>query len=125
MLYPAAAYPTYAMGAELAGLRAVPVTVDEEWRPALHEVAERDAARALVLWLNDPSNPTGSAATPSAMRAAVTWARERGIIVASDECYAEFTFDAGGASAPPVTALGPRFRIDTVKVTDVPHIGDC
>jgi succinyldiaminopimelate transaminase len=106
VLYPAAAYPTYAMGALLAGLRAVPVPLDEHWRPDLDAVAEQDAVRALLLWLNDPSNPTGTGATPSAMRAAVTWARERGIIVASDECYAEFTFDDAGAVAAPVTALG-------------------
>ena len=105
VLYPAASYPTYAMGATLAGLRAVPVPVDDEWAIDLERVAPEDAARALVLWLNDPSNPTGVTATPDAMRASVAWARERGIVVASDECYAEFTYDDAGASADPVTAL--------------------
>jgi succinyldiaminopimelate transaminase len=105
VLYPAASYPTYAMGAALAGLRAVPVPVDEHWNPVLDRVAEDDTARALLLWLNDPSNPTGVTATPSQMQAEVAWARERGIIVASDECYAEFTYDADGAPTAPVTAL--------------------
>ena len=105
VLYPAASYPTYAMGATLAGLQAVPVPVDDRWHLDLHAVSDADAARALVVWLNDPSNPTGVTASPSEMLAAVTWARERGIIVASDECYAEFTYDDDGAPAPPVTAL--------------------
>ena len=35
----------------------------------------------------------------------MAWARSAGIIVASDECYAEFTFDESGAAAAPVTAL--------------------
>jgi aspartate/methionine/tyrosine aminotransferase len=35
----------------------------------------------------------------------VAWARRHGIVVASDECYAEFTFDERGSPAPPVTAL--------------------
>ena len=35
----------------------------------------------------------------------VEWARARGILVASDECYAEFTYDADGVPAAPVTAL--------------------
>ncbi len=105
VLYPAAAYPTYEMGALLAGLRAVPVPVDDEWRIDLSQVADADAERALVLWLNDPSNPTGVTATPDEMRASVAWARERGIIVASDECYAEFTYDDAGAPTDPVTAL--------------------
>jgi aspartate/methionine/tyrosine aminotransferase len=39
------------------------------------------------------------------MEAAVAWARARGIVVASDECYAEFTYDADGNPRAPVTAL--------------------
>jgi len=105
VLYPGVSYPTYAMGAELAGLRAVPVPVDASWRLDLGAVDADDAARALVLWLNDPSNPTGATASADEMRAAVAWAREHGAIVASDECYAEFTFDDRGTAAEPVTAL--------------------
>src|SRR5687767_5517148 len=59
VLYPGISYPTYAMGAELAGLRAVPIPVDDRWRIELDAVDPADAARALVLWLNDPANPTG------------------------------------------------------------------
>jgi succinyldiaminopimelate transaminase len=106
VLYPAVSYPTYAMGAQLAGLRAVPVPVDDRWNPVLDGVAESDAARALMVWLNDPANPTGVTATPDQMRASVAWARDRGIIVASDECYAEFTYDDDGRPTAPVTALG-------------------
>jgi succinyldiaminopimelate transaminase len=105
VLFPGVAYPTYEMGAVLGGLRPVPVPVDDSWHLDLDAVDPADADRALVLWLNDPSNPTGVTATPDAMRVAVAWARERGIVVASDECYAEFTYDDEGAPAPPVTAL--------------------
>jgi succinyldiaminopimelate transaminase len=105
VLYPAVAYPTYEMGALLAGLRPVPVPVDDEWHLDLDRVDAADAERALVLWLNDPSNPTGAVASPPGMRDAVEWARARGIVVASDECYAEFTYDADGAPTTPVTAL--------------------
>jgi succinyldiaminopimelate transaminase len=105
VLYPAVAYPTYAMGARLGGLRPVPVPVDEGWYLDLARVDPADAARALVLWLNDPGNPTGVTATPARMRDAVEWARARGVVVASDECYAEFTYDADGVATTPVTAL--------------------
>jgi succinyldiaminopimelate transaminase len=105
VLYPAVSYPTYAMGAELAGLRAVAVPVDGEWKLDLAAVDPAEAADALILWCNDPANPTGAGATASEMAATVAWARERGIIVASDECYAEFTASAPGVPAPPVTAL--------------------
>jgi succinyldiaminopimelate transaminase len=105
VLYPGVAYPTYAMGAELAGLRAVPVPVDDDWHLDLATVDPADADRALVLWLNDPANPTGAGAGTEQMRANVGWARDRGAIVASDECYAEFTYDASGAPTEPATAL--------------------
>jgi succinyldiaminopimelate transaminase len=105
VLYPAVAYPTYEMGALLAGLRPVPVPVDDEWHLDLSRVDAADAARSLVLWLNDPSNPTGVSSSPAGMRDAVEWARARGVVVASDECYAEFTYDADGVAAAPVTVL--------------------
>jgi succinyldiaminopimelate transaminase len=105
VLYPGVAYPSYAMGATLAGLRAVPIPVDSSWRPDLAGVTPADAERTLLIWLNDPANPTGVTASPEALAGAVDWARERGIVVASDECYAEFTFDDDGRPAKPVTAL--------------------
>jgi len=83
----------------------VPVPVDDEWHLDLARVDPADADRALLLWLNDPSNPTGAVASPKGMLDAVDWARRRGILVASDECYAEFTYDDDGEPADPVTAL--------------------
>ena len=105
VLYPDIAYPTYEMGARLAGLRAVPVPLDERWLLDLTRVDEEDAARALLVWVNEPGNPTGSTGGADHLRAVADWARSRGAIVASDECYAEFTYDAAGAPAPPATIL--------------------
>ncbi|CAA9258336.1 MAG: N-succinyl-L,L-diaminopimelate aminotransferase, type 2 [uncultured Acidimicrobiales bacterium] len=90
VLYPATSYPTYAMGATLAGCRAVTYA-------DLTAIAEEDAARALCLWVNSPSNPTGELTD---LRAAADWGRARGVPVLSDECYAEFTWDG-----PPRTIL--------------------
>jgi len=83
VLYPATSYPTYAMGATLAGCRAVPYT-------SLSDVVEDDAGRALCLWVNSPSNPTGELVD---LGAAAAWGRARQVPVLSDECYAEFTWD--------------------------------
>jgi succinyldiaminopimelate transaminase len=105
VLYPAVSYPTYEMGAILGSCRPVPVPLDEDWHLDLSRVAEEDAGRALLLWLNEPGNPTGAAAGPDKLAEAVAWARARGITVASDECYIEFTWDAHGAPAPTATAL--------------------
>jgi len=105
VLYPDIAYPTYEMGARLAGLRAVPVPLDRRWLLDLSRIDEADAARALLVWVNEPGNPTGSTGGADHLRAVADWARSRGAIVASDECYAEFTSDAAGAPAPPATIL--------------------
>jgi aspartate/methionine/tyrosine aminotransferase len=60
VLYPAVAYPTYEMGAILAGCRAVAVPVDEAFRLRLDAIDAADAARALCLWVNTPGNPAGN-----------------------------------------------------------------
>jgi aspartate/methionine/tyrosine aminotransferase len=105
VLYPAVSYPTYAMGAQLGGCRAVPVPLKDGWHLDLSAVSEEDAARALLLWLNEPGNPTGSQSAPGPMAEAVSWAQARGVIVASDECYVEFNWDEAGQHVAGATAL--------------------
>jgi succinyldiaminopimelate transaminase len=90
VLYPAVSYPSYDMGAVLAGCRAVPVPLDAAWHLDLGTIAEADAERALVLWMNEPGNPTSSAARDDHFAKVAAWARARGIVVASDECYTEY-----------------------------------
>jgi succinyldiaminopimelate transaminase len=90
VLYPAISYPTYEMGAVLAGLRAVPVAVDADWCLDLSSIPDADAERALVLWVNTPGNPAGQL---DDLAAAAAWGRSHGVAVFSDECYAEFTWD--------------------------------
>ncbi len=88
VLYPGVSYPTYAMGATLAGLRAVPVAIIEG-QMDLATIDRSDVERALVLWANSPSNPTGSL---DDLERVAAWGRGHGVLVASDECYAEFTW---------------------------------
>ena len=89
VLYPAISYPSYEMGATLAGCRAVPVPVNERWELELSAIDEADAARALCLWVNTPGNPAGGL---DDLGAAYRWGRERNVLVVSDECYAAFTW---------------------------------
>ena len=97
VLHPAVSYPSYAMGAALAGCRAVPVAVDRRFRMDLESIKGRDVDRALCLWVNTPGNPAGAL---DDLGAAAAWGRDHGVLVASDECYAEFTWDG-----PPRTIL--------------------
>lgn len=89
VLYPEIAYPTYEMGALLAGCRAVPVPVDDRFRLDLSAIEPADAARALCLWVNAPGNPAGGL---DDLAASAAWGEEHGVVVCSDECYAEFTW---------------------------------
>ncbi|KOG88479.1 N-succinyldiaminopimelate aminotransferase, partial [Streptomyces varsoviensis] len=90
--YPRLAYPTYEVGARLAG--AEPVVYDDPW--------ELDPAGVKLLWLNSPSNPTGRVLGADELRRAVAWAREHGVLIFSDECYIEL-----GWEADPVSVLHP------------------
>ena len=96
VLYPAVAYPTYAVGAQLAGLRAVPVDL-VDGRLDLGAIDDATAGRALVVWTNSPSNPTGRLDDLAAVAA---FGRRHGVVVCSDECYADFTW-----TQPPTTVL--------------------
>lgn len=90
VLYPAVSYPSYEMGATLAGCRAVPVPLDDDWCLDLSAIDPADAARALCLWVNTPGNPAGGLDDLAAVAA---WGRRHGVPVFSDECYVEFTWD--------------------------------
>ena len=92
VLFPAVSYPTYAMGAELAGCRAVPVPAARGRLGGLQldAIDAEDVGRALLLWSNSPSNPTGGLGD---LGAEAAWGRPHGVPVFSDECYAEFTWD--------------------------------
>ncbi len=95
VLLPSVAYPTYAMGATLAGARAVPVRELPGGGLDLDAVDPTDVARALLLWVNSPSNPTGLLTD---LDRSADWGRTRGVPVFSDECYAEFTWDGPARS---------------------------
>jgi len=85
------------MGATLAGCRAVPVAMDRQWRVDLASIRPEDAARAVCLWVNTPGNPAGGL---DDLAAAAAWGRAHDVLVVSDECYVEFTWDG-----PPQTIL--------------------
>ena len=95
VVYPTMAYPTYLVGAKIAGCRAV----------ACDDLDQLGDARPALVWINSPSNPTGQILDAEALKRRVNWARERGSLVASDECYAEF-----GWEAEPISVLHPSIN---------------
>lgn len=93
VVIPELAYPTYDVGARVAGCT----------------VVVSDSTMALgpqpvsLVWVNSPSNPTGRVLPVEHLAKVVAWARERGAVVVSDECYLELAWDAS-----PVSILDER-----------------
>ena len=98
-------YPVYEVGAMFAGADVVRLPLREEdgWLPRLDDVPDAVAARARLLWLNYPNNPTGAVADEAFFEQAVEWARRRDIWIAHDLAYADVTFD--GYVAPSILEL--------------------
>lgn len=121
VLHPAVAYPTYAMGATLAGCRSVGVPAAPSGGLDLDAIAPADAEQALCLWVNSPSNPTGAL---DDLDAAAAWGRARGVPVFSDECYAAYTWDgpprsilqSGSDGVVAVHSLSKRSNLAGVRV---------
>jgi succinyldiaminopimelate transaminase len=92
--FPALAYPTYEVGALLAG--AEPSRVEA--------LTGLGPARIDLLWVNSPANPTGRVLPAAHLRKVVDWSRERGTVLASDECYCDLWYD----DDPPASVLSPE-----------------
>lgn len=85
VVHPSIAYPTYDVGARLAGSTPLAAAGVTDWR---------GNTSVKLVWVNSPSNPTGAVANVAELREIVEAARAIGAIVASDECYAEFGWEA-------------------------------
>ncbi len=101
VVIPELAYPTYEVGAALAGASAVATD-------ALTALGPR---RVDLVYVNSPSNPTGRVLPVEHLRKVVAWCRERSALLVSDECYLEYVWEglgSGRTSGPtPVSVLHP------------------
>jgi len=97
VIHPSLAYPTYDLGARLAG--ATPERADDfgssrSSRSSGSSGSDAAGGTVRLVWLNSPSNPTGAVLSDDRLRAAIAWARAHGAVVASDECYLELGWEA-------------------------------
>jgi succinyldiaminopimelate transaminase len=95
--YPALAYPTYEVGAALAGADSL----------ATDSLTAFGPRTPRLLWLNSPANPTGRVLPLAHLRKVVDWCRERGTVLVSDECYIECAWSDDPAERP-LSILDPR-----------------
>ena len=92
VVVPELAYPTYDVGARLAGTQV-------RYADSLTQLGPESPA---LVYVNSPSNPTGQVLGVDHLRKVVGWARDRGALVASDECYLGLAWDA-----EPLSVLHP------------------
>ena len=94
-LAPDPGYPPYTSGPVFAGADVHYLPLDEEhgFLPDLVAIPEEVLARANLLYLNYPNNPTGATAELDFFAQAVELARAHDLIVAHDNAYSEVAFD--------------------------------
>ena len=92
--YPALAYPTYEVGAALAGAESLATDSLTAFGPQTPK----------LLWINSPANPSGRVLPLDHLRKVVDWSRERGTVLVSDECYIECAWEG----ERPLSILDPQ-----------------
>lgn len=99
-LVPDPGYPSYRMGAYLAGAETytLPLLAENDFLPDLNAVPKDVADRARLLWLNYPNNPTGAVASMEFFEQAVSFARRHDLLICHDAPYTEICFQ--GYRAP-------------------------
>lgn len=97
VVFPRVAYPSYAMGAALVGAEGVASDDPASW-----------PEHTKLVWLNSPGNPDGRVLHIEQMRETVHRARQLGAVIVSDECYAEFGWEAPWDAERIPSLLDPR-----------------
>ena len=94
-LTPDPGYPTYRMGALLAGGSAHPLPLRPEngFLPVLADIPGDVLARATLLWLNYPNNPTGAVVPRAFLVEAVDMCRAHDLLLCYDNAYCDLTYD--------------------------------
>jgi LL-diaminopimelate aminotransferase len=99
-LVPDPSYPAYVAGVRIAGgvVEPVPLLKQNGFLPDLDAIDPKVAARAKLIWVNYPNNPTAAHADGDFYFRLVDWARRYDVAVISDAPYSEICFD--GYCAP-------------------------
>jgi LL-diaminopimelate aminotransferase len=101
-LVPDPAYPVYKTHTGLAGGTAytMPLTKENDFLPDLKAIPADVAAKAKLMFINYPNNPTGAVASLAFYQEAVAFCRKHDILLVSDNAYSEMTYD--GYKAPSI-----------------------
>jgi LL-diaminopimelate aminotransferase len=94
-LVPDPGYPPYSLGTILAGGEPyfMPLKEENDFLPDFEAIPDKVAAKAKLMWLNYPNNPTGAIAGLDLFEKAVHFARKHNLAVCHDAAYTEVAFD--------------------------------
>jgi LL-diaminopimelate aminotransferase len=95
VLVPSPGYPVYPVGTSFAGgvAHIMPLTKANGFLPDLDAIPQDVAAKAKLMWLNSPNNPTSVVMTKEYFKRVVEFAREHQVIVCHDAAYSEIYYD--------------------------------
>jgi LL-diaminopimelate aminotransferase len=94
-LVPDVGYPSYAMGARLAGAETywMPIQEERNFLPDVDLIPPEVSGRAKLIWINYPNNPTGATAEAGFYQQIVDYCQANDILLASDNPYVDVVFD--------------------------------
>ena len=89
VLIPDPGYPTYSSAANLAGGKIVKYQLKEEdnWHPSIEYIQSLINKKTKLIWINYPHMPTGTATNLDKLKALLTLAKEKNILVCNDNPY--------------------------------------
>ena len=88
-------YPVYTGGPLLHGATAelMPLVPEKGFAPDLSAISPEIAAKARLMFINFPNNPTGAIVPDGFFEEVIEFAREHEILVVHDNAYSETTYD--------------------------------
>ena len=94
-LVPSPAYPVYAIATMFAGgiPYEMPLLKENEFLPVFSAIPADVLAKAKMMFLNYPNNPTAATATAEFFRSVVDFAKQHNIMICHDFAYSEMAFD--------------------------------
>jgi LL-diaminopimelate aminotransferase len=100
VLAPDPGYPVYTIGTLLANGESylLPLRAEHGFLPDLESIPQEVAARAKILWINYPNNPTAAVAPMEFFEEAVAFGKRHGVLVCHDNAYSDVAYD--GYRAP-------------------------
>jgi LL-diaminopimelate aminotransferase len=95
VLVPSPGYPVYPVGTGFSGgtSHIMPLTKANGFLPDLSAIPKEVAAKAKLMWLNSPNNPTSVIMTKDYFKRAIEFARNHQIIICHDAAYSEIYYD--------------------------------